>query len=196
MPRPACADYLACLVDAEDPELADADARYGDDGTCWVDATTAAACAAECIEGFDTCALAEGGGSGESPPTCSLQLIAPRVASPVVMGDRADLLPTEIGILVENYCGCHLVEDNAQLVEFTPPYTGSMRFSTLAEFHAPFQGQPTYIEIERRSISNLNMPPVYHCDTLEFGSWPAGDFETFSAWLAADAPDGASWPEG
>ncbi len=191
---PACADYLACLEDAGDRGLAEAEAMYGQAGSCWVDAATAAPCAEQCDAGFETCSLADGDGTGDPPLLCSLSMLAPGVESPVVMGDRADVLPTEIGVIVEDFCGCHLVESNDQLVRLTPAYNGLIRFRTLEEFHQPFGGQPTYREIEVRSITQQNMPPVYHCDTLDFGSWPAGAYETFAAWLAADAPDGASWP--
>ena len=112
----------------------------------------------------------------------------------MVVGTEEGELPPQIGTIIEDYCGCHLVEDNAQLVELTPAYNGLIRFRTLEEFHEPFRGQPTFREIERRSITQQNMPPVYHCDTLDFGSLPTEAYEQLRDWLDAGAPDGASWP--
>lgn len=193
-PSPACADYLACLTDTQSRELMAAQEQFGPGGPCWTDQASADACAEQCDAGLETCALAEGDGTGDAPLLCSIDAVAPGVRSPVVMGDRAGMLPTEIGQIVEDFCGCHLVENNDQLVELTPEYNGPIRLTTLEEFHAPFQGQPTYRVVELRSITQLNMPPVYHCDTLDFGSLPTDAYEAMADWVDAGAPDGASWP--
>jgi len=166
---------------------------YGPDSPCWNDATSASTCATDCETGLEACMVGGGDGTGEDPPPCSLPVVAPGAESPVEMGERAGAIPTEIGIIFEDYCGCHLVDDNADLVPLTPEYNGTIRFTTWDEVQAPFQGQPTYREIEVRSITQLSMPPVYHCDTLDFGSLSADAYEVLADWLAAGAPDGASW---
>ena len=195
-PAPVCADYLACLEDTESPELADAQAQYGPEAPCWNDAATAATCTGDCEAGLEACMVGGGEGTGEDPPPCSLLVLAPEIESPVQMGERVGAIPTEIGVILEGYCGCHLVESNDDLIPNTPEYNGAIRFATWDDVQSQFQGQPTYRSMETRSITQLNMPPVYHCDTLDFGSLPADVYETFGDWLAQGAPDGASWTPG
>lgn len=192
-PAPGCADYLACLEDTDSPELSDAQAMYGPDSPCWNDAASATTCATECETGLEACMVGGGEGTGEDPPPCSLPVLAPGVESPVQMGEGAGMIPTEIGVIIENFCGCHLVENNEDLVPLTPEYNGTIRFATWDEVQSQFQGQPTYREIELRSITQLNMPPVYHCDSLDFGSLTADAYAVLADWLAQGAPDGASW---
>ncbi len=195
-PSPVCVAYLQCIA-AQYPDLvAAADNAYGPDAACWRDPSNFDDCEATCQLGLDGMCTDVPLTTGEPPAMadCSLAGLAPGVESPVVSGTDAGMLPPPIGAVFEAHCGCHLVDDEAQLVEGTPPYLGTLDLRTYEDVQAPFRGQPTWREIERRSITQLNMPPTYHCGLVDFGALPTVDYETLADWIAAGAPDGADWP--
>lgn len=189
---PVCAQWLACLERSDPDAAADQQTTYGEQGTCWFSGPTAAqTCTAACSDNLADCE--SGTTTGGIEYDCSLDNVAPGVRSPVEVGEDEGMLPAEIGLIVELYCGCHLVDDNADLVPLTPEYNGEIRLRTWDDFHAGFEGQPTWRHVQERSIEEQNMPPVYHCGTYDFGSIHAMDYELLSAWLDAAAPDAPTW---
>ncbi len=191
---PACIDYLDCLEQVDPPMRPDAEAEYGPMGSCWVDSATAAQCEATCEE--QTLLLCppsgSGGGTGSDPLLCSIEGLAPGSASPVEAGEGAEVLPAEVGDLLERNCGCHYL-DAAKLDPRVPAYNGALLMATWQDFHTSFMGQLTYLRVQQRSIVELSMPPVFFCDSLEFGSLDADDYALLSAWLEAGAPDAMQW---
>lgn len=195
-PSVACVEFLACLQERAPDLLPMAQAVYGEGAACWTGAEEdAAICDESCAVAVQQqCSAGEGGGDTGGPPSCSLDAVAPGVPSPIVSGAGEGEMPVEIGEILESHCGCHLVEDAADLVEGTPPYLGAVVFRTQDEVHAT-QGARTGAQwISLRTIEQQNMPPVYHCGVLDYGSLPAADYDDLAAWLRAGAPDGASWP--
>lgn len=195
-PSPVCVEYLQC-IGSQYPDLVEAaDNAYGPGAGCWRDPANYDECETTCQLGLD-------GMCTDAPPTtgeplamadCSLSGVAPGVASPIVAGTDPGMLPPAIGAVFEARCGCHLVDDESQLVDDTPPYPGALMLRTYDDVHAPFEGQPAWREIERRTLTQLNMPPTYHCGLVDFGALSTADYETLGDWIAAGAPDGASWP--
>lgn len=193
---PACADYLACLGDVAPDEVAQATGEIGPDGTCWVDAGTAAACDAECSEQLGLrCGSGSGSGSetGEPPLRCSIEGLLPGTPSPIVAGAAAEQLPLEVGDVLERNCGCHYLAA-AELDRTVPAYQGTIALATWQDFHAPFGAMLTWQHVQQRAVTELSMPPSFFCDSLALGSLSAEDHALLEAWLASGAPDGASWP--
>ena len=194
----ACKSWLDCLDETAQAQLAD---QYGAEGTCWTQtASIVESCDADCVQGFNAeCAggSASGGDSaGETTEPmvdeCSLEVLAPGADSILEAGDEPALLPTEIGVLLERVCSCHVADLDA-FVEDAPLYFGNARFTTYAEMQANFEGAPMYVEVGIRALDELNMPPTYYCGDAEFGSLHTDEYDVLQAWIEADAPDGAQW---
>ena len=195
-----CELWLECLDPDEREALLP---EYGPTGTCWQGkARLVEECDAMCNAGRDAdCDPTMDSDSGPGPDVpadveeCALQTLAPGAVSWVVTGDGADVLPTEIGEILERNCSCHVTE----LEEFgplTPLYEGALRFTTHAEFHATWQGSPAFVLVDERTFDTLSMPPLYYCGDGDYGSSVhSPDFEIFAAWLEAEAPDAALWAE-
>ena len=49
----ACAHFVACIAEVDPMALGEALDQYGPDGSCWVDAETAALCEGACLSGWD-----------------------------------------------------------------------------------------------------------------------------------------------
>lgn len=192
----ACAEYLACLGEIAPDEVEDATIELGPDGTCWQDATTAAACDAECTTQLEQrCMPATSSSSetGEPALKCAIESLVPGMPSPIDAGTGVGQLPLEIGDVLERNCGCHYV-DPSDLERGVPPYNGTIALATWQDFQSPFNGIPTWQRVRQRAVVELNMPVPFYCDVQEFGSLSTEDHALLDAWLTAEAPDGASWP--
>ncbi len=190
---PLCAAWLTCLADVAPAELDAAAVQYGPDGTCWSDADLAMQCEAACDDELaKRCGAGSSGDSGDPPLKCSIEGLVPGASNPIDAGDGVGQIPTAIGDVLSRNCGCHYL-DAAELDRTVPAYLGMIALTTLADFHAPFQGAPTYQRVHQRAIVEVNMPPVFYCDSLAVGSLSLEDRAALEAWLLAEAPDGASW---
>jgi hypothetical protein len=194
-----CGLWLDCLDEQERDALMD---EFGPEGTCWQgNARLVEECDAMCTQGReDDCddPVEDTGPVPDFPADvdeCSLQVLAPGAQSWVIAGDGAGVLPHEIGSILERNCSCH-VTDPQELMPLTPLYEGAIRFTTHEEFHADWMGSPVHAEVEQRTFVMLSMPPLYFCGDGDYGSSVhSPDFEIFAAWLAAAAPDAATWAE-
>ncbi len=193
-----CMMWLDCL----DPTARAAlNPEYGPQGSCWTqNVSTVEMCDATCVQGLgNDCEPPDDDDSASDttgPPVeeCALDVLAPSARSWVEAGDDAEVIPTEIGAILEDNCSCHVAELES-FDRLTPLYYGNVRFHTFAQMQSSFEGQPTYVEVGIRALDELNMPPVYFCGDAEFGSIHSPDYEILQAWIEAEAPDGAQWLE-
>lgn len=141
-------------------------------------------------DGADDGADTAGESTGMSEPQlCGLEDLVPGTASPVVFGDEADVIPTEIGMIIENNCGCHLAaNDQFPMGIFAPGIGIGTDFTTLAGIRANIPG------VAMRVVDAPNaMPPPNVCAPMDVQALSQADFDALSMWLAMDAPDGATW---
>ena len=193
----ACQTWLECLDANTQAQLS---GQYGPGGSCWTQsASIVEMCDADCVQGYNAECVGgshsggEGDSTGDAPiDECALDELAPGAESWVEAGDTEAVIPTEIGILLDRVCSCHLAEPEA-FVEDAPLYYGNARFYTYDQMHAWFEGAPMYVEVGIRALEELNMPPVYYCGEAEHGSLHTDEFEILQAWIEAEAPDGATW---
>lgn len=118
-------------------------------------------------------------------------------------GDAAGQIPTIVGDVLLRNCGCHYTD-------MVPPgyvdyVSHHQDLSTWAHFHENFMGtfpanyemMPTYLAVEQRVVFSNPLPmPSIHCtiDGIPQHRISDEDLATMTDWLAAGAPDGASWP--
>ncbi len=136
------------------------------------------------------------------PKYCDLQSVDPSVdpQTAIDAGDGPGQIPTIIGEALLRNCGCHY-GDTLEYVDYT---TEETPLDTHAAFHATFngifpmefQGMPVYLAVEQRVVYGNPLPmPTIECDVEgEPGVITEADKQLFADWLAAGAPDGASWP--
>ena len=199
----ACAAWLECVPLSR---LVDLEPVYGPTGTCWQStASMVESCDTVCVGGFnedcdgpppdDDDDPTMGNTTGPELEECSFEALAPDATSWVEAGEEEGMIPSEIGVILESYCSCHLTEVE-EFDVLTPLYYGTLRFHTLEEFQSSFGGAPTHREVKRRVFDTLSMPPLYYCGDGDYGSSVhTPDYEVFEAWLLADAPDAPSWAE-
>jgi hypothetical protein len=155
-----------------------------------------------------TAATTESGSTGGSndPLLCGLGDLAPGVASPVVAGDAAGQIPTEIGFIIDHNCGCHLTDATpfvrpvADSADANPPH-----MTTLADWQgmsSPTSMLTTLEDVRSRldpMIPLLIMPPPGSdanptCDIGTGETMPPDERARLLQWIDAGGPDGASWP--
>jgi hypothetical protein len=131
--------------------------------------------------------------------SCDLSDIAPDAPNPVQVGTGAEQIPPNIGSALTRNCGCHYAEgpyEGAPTLVGYPP-TGPLDMITWAGFQqeqmfALCDSDVAHECVRERLDHALPMPPT-SC-VLEDGSRISDDdFELLDAWLAAGAPDGATW---
>lgn len=139
------------------------------------------------------------------PKSCALAVIDPTadVEAAVDEGDGPDQIPTVVGDVLVRNCGCHYT-DNVQVGQYVDYKSNKQPLATLADFHGNFMGtfpqgyadMPTYLAVEQRVVFHHPLPmPSLGCGVVgEPGLISADDLTTLTEWLAAAAPDGASWP--
>lgn len=128
--------------------------------------------------------------SGESLPEgpgCSVQVATHgALTDPLPRGDIENAFPPEIADALEDWCGCHTVESNAQNVEHPglhPP--GNTLFQSFEDISRPHDGG-TLGEAMAQSVQEYGMPPG-SC------SFPSESQDLLEAWFAAGFPDGANF---
>jgi hypothetical protein len=139
------------------------------------------------------------------PKLCSLEAIDPDAdpAAVIDAGDGDTQIPTLVGEVLLRNCGCHYTDD-VPLGLYVDYVSNKVPMATLADFHVLFMGtfpmgfedQPVYAAVEQRVVEHDPLPmPPYGCGVEgEPGMISAADLELLADWLAAAAPDGASFP--
>lgn len=145
---------------------------------------------------------------GTMPPPlklCSLAVIDPAAdpAAVIDAGDGAGQIPTRVGEALLRNCGCHYTDD-VPIGLYVDYVSNNQPLATLADFHGSFMGtfpmgfedQPTYVAVEERVVHHNPLPmPPFGCGVEgEPGMISAADLQLLTDWLAAAAPDGASFP--
>jgi hypothetical protein len=136
------------------------------------------------------------------PKLCSLQAIDPRADATAVIdaGDGEGQIPTVVGEVLLRNCGCHYTDDVTGYVDYM---SNAQPIATWADFHDDFAGtfpqgyenMPTYLAVEQRVVHGDPLPmPSIECGVEgEPGTITSTDLEVLATWLAAGAPDGASF---
>lgn len=118
-------------------------------------------------------------------------------------GDAAGQIPTIVGDVLLRNCGCHYTDMVPPgLVDYSSHH---QELTTWAHFHENFMGtfpqnyetMPTYLAVEQRVVFHNPLPmPSVGCTVDGDPSHRISDEDlaVMSEWLAAGAPDGASWP--
>lgn len=139
------------------------------------------------------------------PKLCSLAAIDPATdpAAVIDAGDGAGQIPTRVGEALLRNCGCHYTDD-VPIGLYVDYSSNAQPLATLADFHGSFMGtfpmgfedQPAYVAVEERVVHHnpLPMPPLGCGVEGEPGMITADDLQLLTDWLAAAAPDGASFP--
>lgn len=199
----ACNAWLKCVPLSR---LAELEVDYGPTGVCWQTSPgMVESCDVECIEGYnEDCdgpppttndPSTSDGTTGPVYEECSFEELAPQAERWLEAGEEEALIPSEIGVILDDYCSCHLA-DVEEFDVLTPMYYGNLRFHTLEEFHSPWQGQPTYVKVRQRVFNDMSMPPLYYCGDGDYGSSiHSPEYELFEEWLMAGAPDAPTWSE-
>ena len=209
---------VACAPDGADPLVDTSVGSTSRDGTT-MDAATAsgtdATTGSATMDSDTTVAASTGSEASESGAAsgtdtdvgpgkpCDLMTIDPSADPAVVIdaGDGAGQIPTVIGEALLSNCGCHYTDN---VVGYTDYDTNETPLATHADFHATFNGvfpmeyvgMPVYLAVQQRVayVNPLPMPSVECGVEDEPGTIAAVDRALFADWLAAGAPDGASYP--
>jgi len=153
----------------------------------------------------DTMPMSETGVMPPAPKLCSLEVIDPDADPTMVIdaGDGEGQIPTLVGEALLRNCGCHYTDDVP--IGLYVDYSSNLQpLATLADFHGNFMGifpmnfetMPAYLAVEQRVVYHQPLPmPPYGCGVEgEPGMISTVDLELLTEWLAAAAPDGASFP--
>ena len=138
------------------------------------------------------------------PRLCALEELDPNadVEAAVDEGDGPGQIPTVIGEALVRNCGCHYTDDLPP--GFVDYMSNTVQLRTWADFQAEFVGtipeeyvgMPTYLAVQERVVAMQPLPmPAVMCQVEgEPGLITMADLALFTDWLAAGAPDGASFP--
>jgi hypothetical protein len=139
------------------------------------------------------------------PKSCALEVIDPNAdpAAVIDAGDAEGQIPTSVGETLLRNCGCHYTDD-VPIGPYVDYKSNDQPMATLADFHADFTGtfpvdferMPAYEAVEERVVHSNPLPmPPFGCGVEgEPGRISAADLQLLTDWLAAGAPDGASFP--
>lgn len=143
------------------------------------------------------------------PKSCALATIDPDVDPTMVIdaGDGVGQIPTVVGDVLLRNCGCHYNTNTLMPGSGYIDYLSDAQpMATWADFHVNFTGtfpvgyeeMPAYLAIERRVVCSDPLPmPPFGCGAQDEDAMiGAADLALLTDWLAADAPDGASYPGG
>jgi hypothetical protein len=141
------------------------------------------------------------------PKSCSLETIDPDADPAVVIdaGDAVGQIPTVVGDALLRNCGCHYNTNMLMVGDGYIDYPDdAQNLATWADFHSDFVGtfpsgfedMPTYLAVEQRVVFSEPLPmPPFGCGAEdEDAKISAADLALLADWLAAGAPDGASYP--
>ena len=120
-------------------------------------------------------------------PGCSVQVTTHgALTDPLPRGDIEGAFPPVIADALEDWCGCHTLENNSQNVEhegLTAP--GGTLFLDYADMSRP-SGGGTLAQALAQAIEDYSMPPG-SC------SFPSDAQTLLEDWFAQGAPDGATY---
>lgn len=141
------------------------------------------------------------------PKSCALEVIDPEADPTMVIdaGDGVGQIPTLVGEVLLRNCGCHynvnMLMPGSGYIDYI---SETQPLATLADFHGNFLGtfptgyeeMPAYLAVERRVVFSdpLPMPPFGCGAENEDAKISAADLALLTDWLAAAAPDGATFP--
>ncbi|MBC8069454.1 MAG: hypothetical protein IAG13_14050, partial [Deltaproteobacteria bacterium] len=146
----------------------------------WIEGADLGACGGGTDSGSDTSAsttattmtteASSDSSTGEPEPAlCGIEDLKPGAPNPIVAGDAAGQIPTEIGEILADNCGCHYA-DAPFSRDALSDYTGMAPMATLEDWQGPnYAGSPTtVIAVSEAYIANDGpggMPPVFgQCD--------------------------------
>lgn len=133
--------------------------------------------------------VAEESSSSGSPvpdgPPCSVEVTSHGVLfDPLPRGDMPGVFPPSIADALENSCGCHTLESNAQNLEHTGLLApGGTLFLEYADMHRP-AGDGTFGQRLQDAIDDGGMPPG-SC------SFPEEREALLNQWFSEGMPDGS-----
>ncbi len=145
-------------------------------------------------------------GQPQPDKPCSLEAVDPSADPEAAIddGDGVGQIPTVIAEVLLRNCGCHYN------VGMLPPgyvdyISDDQPMSTHADFHQLFtgtfpqeyEGMPAYLAVQQRVVEENPLPmPALGCtvDDEPGHRITDADREVLADWLAAGAPDGASYP--
>jgi hypothetical protein len=134
-----------------------------------------------------TTAATGDGSTGADAQECSVDVLVVAGAKPIDTGTAAGQIPPDIGPVLETNCGCHL---GTELIAPAALFVnGTIDLTT----HAGIQMNLASIRSMVTMVEAAGMPPAYYCDLGDGTQITADDQALLEAWLAADAPDGATW---
>lgn len=141
------------------------------------------------------------GTTGDVELLCGIDDLNPGSTNPIVAGDGAMQIPTEIGNVLATNCGCHYID---MLNRPVPDYfqgteAHAMAIDTWANWRLPYgpmAKSPIDESLARLDpASLLPMPPPASC-SVSGANIAADDKALLVDWLMQEAPDGASWMGG
>ena len=142
-----------------------------------------------CVGGSDS--------GGNEVLACGLADLDPGGMDTLVAGDAAMQIPTEIGMILDTNCGCHLTTSTT-LARMAIPYpaAGAFAMSTWADWHSDYGQGITMLQQARTFLAppTMPMPPPGVCNDGMGNTMPPDQRTRLLEWIDADAPDGASWP--
>lgn len=175
---------------AGSPLSCDSGGSTGGSGDSATTATTTATTAS-------SAGTTDSGGSsstGDAIQLCGLSDLKPGASDPVVAGTGAGQIPPDIGTILVDNCGCHLVD---MLDVDVADYTGPFAMATLAGWQAMNTAMTPrhYYEVAVDYLGGDNpfMPLGSACNIGDGLSMPETDRATLLQWVTEGAPDGATW---
>lgn len=126
-------------------------------------------------------------GGGPSHPACSVETVTNgSVSDPLDKGDEAGKIPLQVGVVLEERCGCHTLADRTLNVEYpallAPADTLLLDYGDLAR---PVGGTTLGELMEEAVLVTLSMPPG-SCPVI-----PVEDLALLEQWFLDGRPDGA-----
>jgi hypothetical protein len=125
-------------------------------------------------------------GGGPTVPACAVESVTNgAVSDPLDKGDEAGKIPLQVGVVLEERCGCHTLADPELNVEYpalAPPV--DTLFVTYADLSRPLEGTTLGELMEQAVLVTLSMPPG-SCPKI-----PDDDLALLEQWFLAGRPDG------
>jgi hypothetical protein len=128
-------------------------------------------------------------GNPPAAPACSVETVTQgAVTDPLDKGDAAGQIPTSIGVILEERCGCHTLADRTLNVEYPGLLApADSLWLDHADLARPLDGTTLGEVMEEEVLVTQGMPPG-SCPTI-----PADDLALLETWFLAGRPDGAAF---
>jgi len=148
--------------------------------------------------GSDTADSGSESSGGEMIQLCGIEDLKPGAPNPLEAssGTGAMQIPPDIATILADNCGCHYADMLA--VTTVADYTGAVDLATWAGWQAQHPALPrTVLDVVEERLDPtfvLPMPPLPpQCNVGGGEPMPPADRQILIDWIAAGAPDGASW---